>query len=79
MVPKIDRFFLEKHRILFGISSAFSRWNPQVKKEYSGTVGLTSIGMFGSGTVYPVPITPMTTTIGVGSIVNKFSIKGRPN
>jgi pyruvate/2-oxoglutarate dehydrogenase complex dihydrolipoamide acyltransferase (E2) component len=72
MVTKLDQVF-------FGKTPTFLRklvwWimkkDPKVKKQYSGTVGFTSIGMFGSGTTFAIPITPMTTTIAMGTIVQR--------
>ena len=49
----------------------FARRNPWCKKRYSGTIGLTSLQMFGSGVIYPIVISPMTTTLAVGSVTKK--------
>ena len=69
IVPKIDRIFFSK------VPDLFRRWfwkitrkDPKVKKYFSGTIGVTSVGMFGSGMAYLIPITPMTSTLGIGTL-----------
>lgn len=48
------------------------RRSPKLKKTFVGTVGLTSMGMFGSGNINIYPITPMTLTLSVGTIEKKL-------
>jgi pyruvate/2-oxoglutarate dehydrogenase complex dihydrolipoamide acyltransferase (E2) component len=40
-----------------------------------GTVGLTSMGMFGKGTNQVLPITPMNITMSIGTIEKKLELK----
>lgn len=44
------------------------RYSPFMKKQFLGTVGLTSLGMFTDGRFEIYPISPMTLTLSVGSI-----------
>jgi pyruvate/2-oxoglutarate dehydrogenase complex dihydrolipoamide acyltransferase (E2) component len=69
IMPSIDKSFFGKwpdfmRRIFWYITKA----RPRVKKYFSGTVGLTSVGMFGSGKVHLFPLTPMTSTLAVGGL-----------
>ena len=54
---------------------AFGRiggWRPRVLKQISGTVGITAIGMFGSGAGWGIPpATPTTLMLAVGGIGEK--------
>lgn len=43
------------------------RYSPFLKKQYLGTAGISSLGMFSDGRVAPFPISPMTITLCVGS------------
>jgi pyruvate/2-oxoglutarate dehydrogenase complex dihydrolipoamide acyltransferase (E2) component len=73
VVTSLDRTFFGK--IPDGIRRMFwwiTRKDPQVKKKYSGTVGLTNIGMFGQGNITVLPITPMTCTLAIGTIDKKL-------
>jgi pyruvate/2-oxoglutarate dehydrogenase complex dihydrolipoamide acyltransferase (E2) component len=73
IVKPIDRAFF-KYAPLF-LRKLFwwlTRKDPKVKKEYSGTVGLTNIGMFGEGQISVLPITPMTTTLAIGTISKRL-------
>lgn len=44
------------------------RYSPFLKKQYLGTAGLTSIGMFAQGRVKLFPISPLPITLAVGSV-----------
>jgi pyruvate/2-oxoglutarate dehydrogenase complex dihydrolipoamide acyltransferase (E2) component len=73
MVTSLDRTFFGKvpdaiRRIFWWLT----RKDPKVKKQYSGTVGLTNIGMFGYGNMFVLPITPMTCTLAIGTIEKKL-------
>ncbi len=46
--------------------------DPWWRKEYGATVGVTAVGMFGTGRGWAIPITPMTLTITVGSIETRL-------
>jgi pyruvate/2-oxoglutarate dehydrogenase complex dihydrolipoamide acyltransferase (E2) component len=45
--------------------------SPHVQKKYGGTVGLTSVGMFGKGAGWGIPITEHTLDITLGGIAEK--------
>lgn len=49
----------------------FVRRNPYWFKDVAGTVGVTSMGMWTSGTAVVQPITPMTLTLSIGAIARK--------
>ena len=54
------------------VLSAIARWRPQVMKENLGTVGLTSVGMFGSGAGWGIPpVIPTALMLTVGGIGEK--------
>lgn len=61
LFPKLPRFIRKMvvHRI-------FS--NPEIKKKIMGTVGVTSVGMFGNDLGFMIHITPHTLSMGVGAI-----------
>jgi len=46
----------------------FIRRNPYLFKQLAGTVGVTSLGMHGTGAAVLLPITPMTLTLSIGTI-----------
>ena len=72
-VPKLDRFFFSKvPRLLRNWVWHRSNKEPDLFKHYSGTVGLTSVGMFGTGFISVVPLTPMTSTLAIGTIEKKL-------
>jgi pyruvate/2-oxoglutarate dehydrogenase complex dihydrolipoamide acyltransferase (E2) component len=57
----------------------FIRRDPHLFKQLAGTVGITSMGMYGSGPAVVIPITPMTLTLSIGSIDKKLVLEnGRP-
>jgi pyruvate/2-oxoglutarate dehydrogenase complex dihydrolipoamide acyltransferase (E2) component len=47
---------------------------PNLRKEIAGTVGVTAVGMFGSGAGWATPITPMTLTLTLGGIVERLQL-----
>ncbi|HME56096.1 MAG TPA: 2-oxo acid dehydrogenase subunit E2 [Candidatus Lokiarchaeia archaeon] len=72
IVPKIDRLFFTKAPDLFRrMFWKITRKDPKVKKFFSGTIGVTSVGMFGSGMAYLLPITPMTSTLAIGTLTTR--------
>jgi pyruvate/2-oxoglutarate dehydrogenase complex dihydrolipoamide acyltransferase (E2) component len=48
------------------------RWYPQLWKKYVGTVGITSVGMFGKGAAWGIPPAIPTLMITVGGIGEKI-------
>jgi 2-oxoacid dehydrogenases acyltransferase (catalytic domain) len=53
----------------------FVRRNPYWFKDLAGTAGVTSMGMYTSGAVAVVPITPMTLTLSIGTIDKKLALQ----
>jgi 2-oxoacid dehydrogenases acyltransferase (catalytic domain) len=53
----------------------FIRRNPYWFKDLIGTVGVTSMGMFGSGAAVVVPISPMSLTLSIGCIEKKLQMR----
>jgi hypothetical protein len=53
----------------------FIRRNPYWFKDLAGTAGVTSMGMYTSGAVVGVPITPMTLTLSIGTIDKKLTLQ----
>jgi pyruvate/2-oxoglutarate dehydrogenase complex dihydrolipoamide acyltransferase (E2) component len=51
---------------------------PHLKKKYTGTVGVTAVGMFGKGAGWGIPITNYTLQVTVGGIGEKpWVVEGR--
>ncbi len=74
-VPELDRkFFGKTPGFLRSLFWAVARRRPKVQKAFSGTTGLTSVGMFGAGHVHLLPITFMTSTLAVGGLETKPKI-----
>jgi pyruvate/2-oxoglutarate dehydrogenase complex dihydrolipoamide acyltransferase (E2) component len=44
---------------------------PRIQKKYGGTVGVTSVGMFGKGAGWGVPINEHTLDLTLGGIIEK--------
>lgn len=44
---------------------------PRIQKKYGGTVGVTSVGMFGKGSGWGIPITEHTLDLTLGGIAEK--------
>ena len=53
----------------------FVRRNPYWFKDLAGTAGVTSMGMYTSGSAVGVPITPMTLTLSIGTIDRKLALQ----
>jgi 2-oxoacid dehydrogenases acyltransferase (catalytic domain) len=53
----------------------FVRRNPYWFKDLAGTAGVTSMGMYTSGSAVGVPITPMTLTLSIGTIDRKLVLQ----
>ena len=76
---KYEKLFFKAPKCLRKIFWWITRRNPQIRKKFLGTVGLTSLSMFGSGKIQPFPITPMTLTLAVGAVNSEVRmIEGRP-
>jgi pyruvate/2-oxoglutarate dehydrogenase complex dihydrolipoamide acyltransferase (E2) component len=45
--------------------------SPRIQKKYGGTVGVTSVGMFGKGASWGIPINEHTLDLTLGGIVEK--------
>ncbi len=69
---KIERIFWKQPKWIRNIFWWLSRKFPALRKEFVGTVGITSLGMMGSGKISLFPITPMTLTLAVGTIEEKI-------
>ena len=55
------------YRPFIWVFTFIARWRPQVWKDNMGTVGVTSVGMFGSGAGWGIPLatpTPLLLTVG---------------
>jgi pyruvate/2-oxoglutarate dehydrogenase complex dihydrolipoamide acyltransferase (E2) component len=65
---RIEKIFFKCPTWLRKVFWWFSRRDPVLRKQFVGTVGLTSVGMFGSGFGWVLPITPMTVTVAIGTI-----------
>ncbi len=52
--------------------------SPHLKKKYTGTVGITAVGMFGKGAGWGIPITDYTLQVTLGGIAEKpWAVDGR--
>jgi hypothetical protein len=63
--------------VLRGLWVAFWRLrgrNPRVQRKYGGTVGLTSVGMFGKGGGWAIPFSYHTLDVAVGGIAEKPAV-----
>src|SRR5690606_402215 len=69
-----DVFFFSLPRWVRKLVWQLIRRDPQLFKQVVGTVGLTSMGMHGSGKAVFIPITPMTLTLSVGTIGKRLSV-----
>jgi len=70
----LDRAFFSLPLFLRKIIWIFIRRDPQLFKQLIGTVGLTSMGMHGSGSAVCIPITPMTLTLSIGTIGKRLKL-----
>jgi pyruvate/2-oxoglutarate dehydrogenase complex dihydrolipoamide acyltransferase (E2) component len=58
------------------VLAGISRWRPQLMKDNLGTIGITSVGMFGSGAGWGIPpVIPTTLMLTVGGIGEKQAPK----
>lgn len=64
----LEAQFFSLPRFLRKIVWYFARRDAHLFRELAGTVGVTSIGMYATGRVLAVPITPMTLTLTIGAI-----------
>jgi pyruvate/2-oxoglutarate dehydrogenase complex dihydrolipoamide acyltransferase (E2) component len=53
----------------------YVRRNPYWFKDMAGTVAVTSMGMYTSGSAVVIPITPMTLTLSIGSIDKRLVLR----
>ena len=67
----LEAQFFSLPRILRKIVWYFARSDAHLFRELAGTVGITSIGMYATGRVFAVPITPMTLTLTIGAICSQ--------
>lgn len=70
----VEKRFFELPRWLRRIVWFFIRRDPYLFKQLLGTVGVTSMGMFTTGSAVLIPITPMTLTLSIGSISKKLKL-----
>ena len=64
----LEAQFFSLPRILRKLVWTFARNDAHLFRELAGTVGVTSIGMYATGRIFAVPITPMTLTLTIGAI-----------
>ena len=68
---KMMRWYL----LLPGFARRFIWWmlgkSPHLWKRYGGTVGITAVGMFGTGSAWGIPVSCNTLTLTIGGIVEK--------
>ena len=70
------RWFLRLPKALRDVAYWFMRRRPLTWKRQGGTVGVTSVGMFGTGGGWGIPITNYTLTVCVGGIAVKPAYVG---
>ena len=58
-------------KILWWVFCWIRRTYPKVQKKYGGTVGVTAIGMFGTGAGWGIPINDHTIDLTLGGIAEK--------
>lgn len=58
-------------RVIWWIFCWLRRTYPQVQKKYGGTVGITTVGMFGKGSGWGIPINDHTIDLTLGGIAEK--------
>ena len=58
-------------RIFWWVFCWLRRTYPQVQKKYGGTVGVTAVGMFGTGAGWGIPINDHTIDLTLGGIAEK--------
>jgi pyruvate/2-oxoglutarate dehydrogenase complex dihydrolipoamide acyltransferase (E2) component len=61
-------------RIIWGVFTWMLQAYPSLLKRYRGTVGITSVGMFGNGSGWGIPINDHTLDVTVGGIAEKLMV-----
>lgn len=75
VLKRRDRiFFCRMPRLVRRAFWAWCRCDPRMRKRHAGTVGLSSMGMFGSGASHPVIVNPMTCTLAIGTVARRPAI-----
>jgi pyruvate/2-oxoglutarate dehydrogenase complex dihydrolipoamide acyltransferase (E2) component len=69
-------WFLRLPQALRDVAYWFMRRRPLIWKRHGGTVGVTSVGMFGTGGGWGIPITNYNLTVCVGGIAEKPAYVG---
>lgn len=79
MCSRLDRFFFTNvPRPLRDLTYWLHRRSPRLTKFFHGTTCITSVGMFGTGTVYMTPLIGSTSSLSVGTINTAFRpVSGR--
>lgn len=70
----LEAQFFSLPRFLRKLVWSFARNDAHLFRELAGTVGVTSIGMYATGRIFAVPITPMTLTLTIGAICSQPAI-----
>ena len=65
---KLLKIFAKSPRFLRRLMIHYIFTHPMLKKQFLGTIGVTSVGMFGIGMGKMIHITPHTLSLGVGGI-----------
>lgn len=66
-LTRLDFLPIPLYRPFIWVFTRIARWRPLVWKENMGTVGVTSVGMFGRGAGWGIPLaaaTPLMVTVG---------------
>jgi pyruvate/2-oxoglutarate dehydrogenase complex dihydrolipoamide acyltransferase (E2) component len=66
-LTRLDLLPVQLYRPFIWVFTRIARWRPLVWKENMGTVGVTSVGMFGRGAGWGIPLaapTPLMVTVG---------------
>ena len=79
MYTRLDRiFFTRVPQFLRDLTYWLHRQSPRLTKMFHGTTCITSVGMFGSGSNYMMPLIGMTSSLSVGGIKpNYLPVDGR--
>ena len=71
MMSALEKRFFQLPQFIRRLVWRYIRNDPYVFKQLAGTVAVTSMGMFTSGSAVVFPITPMTLTLSIGAIENR--------
>lgn len=72
LLPLLDRlFFTFAPTFIRNLFFSSIRKFPKLQKVFKGTIGVTSIGMFGKGASSMIPLMPFTTSLSIGTIDKK--------